>query len=164
MRKGHLTELPKMNQTLVQLRDERTYIDMIRTPNSYRIVEKWIGVGLPLAMWNKDFISNILAAQGKLIGYDLNNVGHNYISGVHHTPESESEEEDDIMSLHNSARLAVNSTLSQAADMNKSLDLFMWIIEFKGKGEPPTGASNFSNLARYYEPFSWLQTSHGSAE
>ncbi|KAJ6868712.1 hypothetical protein NC651_033712 [Populus alba x Populus x berolinensis] len=44
---------------------------------------KWVNVsGLPLAMWNKDFISNILAAQGKLIGYDLNNVGHNYISGV----------------------------------------------------------------------------------
>ncbi|KAJ6868711.1 hypothetical protein NC651_033711 [Populus alba x Populus x berolinensis] len=28
MRKGHLTELPKMNQTLLQLRDERTSIDM----------------------------------------------------------------------------------------------------------------------------------------
>ncbi|KAL3570939.1 hypothetical protein D5086_028188 [Populus alba] len=111
---------------------------------------KWVNVsGLPLAMWNKDFISNILAAQGKLIGYDLNNVGHNYISGittieigpfsgpkvlssiqhiVDHTPESESEDEDDIMSLHNS------------------------------------GVSNFSNLARCYEPFSWVQTSHGSAE
>ncbi|KAJ6993090.1 hypothetical protein NC653_016275 [Populus alba x Populus x berolinensis] len=32
---------------------------------------------------NKDCITNILAAQGKVIGYDLSSVGHSYISGVH---------------------------------------------------------------------------------
>lgn len=101
--------------------------------------------------------SNILAAQGKLIGYDFNNVGHNYISGVRvllaisstdslydrlhlaldreilgnnyrdwtfsgpklspiqhfvdHTPESESEDEDDIMSLHNSGKVGNDELL-----------------------------------------------------
>ncbi|KAG6746927.1 hypothetical protein POTOM_049303 [Populus tomentosa] len=127
-----------MNQTLLQLRDERTSIDMTelvrsglglvgfrflgatqatQTFNTYDYTMeafefKWVNVsGLPLAMWNKDFISNILAAQGKLIGYDLNNVGHNYISGVHHTPESESEDEDDIMSLHNSGKVGNDELL-----------------------------------------------------
>uniref|UniRef100_B9HD93 DUF4283 domain-containing protein n=1 Tax=Populus trichocarpa TaxID=3694 RepID=B9HD93_POPTR len=44
----------------------------------------WVNIsGLPLAAWNKDCITNILAAQGKVIGYDLSSVGHSYISGVH---------------------------------------------------------------------------------